>query len=152
MSNVPNYDEYLKMVIDILREHKDVMTPSQIASKHRSVGFIPSCPRNFVNRLYEVMLRSFRRHDGIFFLSLKGKKRFGLIEWLEPLPYLDCVIDELIKRGKQVYQRKEINEAIWDAAGRVETTRYVQRLQEEGKLERVGRGLYKVIEPLSNGL
>jgi hypothetical protein len=60
------------------------------------------------------------------------------------------VIDGLIKRGKDVYQRKEINDVVWEVAGRVNPTQYIQRLQEEGKFIRVGYGLYELIEPFSD--
>jgi hypothetical protein len=149
MSAVLNDDDYLQLARDILRAHGDVLTPSKIAQKARNQKRYRYA-KNLSSKLLEVILESFQKHEGIFFLSLKGKRRFGLCEWREPLPYLDCVIDELIKRGKDVYQRKDINDVVWEVAGRVEPTRYIQRLQEEGKLERVSYGLYEIIEPFSD--
>jgi hypothetical protein len=149
VSKVFSDEDYVQLARDILRSHGDVLTPSQITQKARNQKRFRYV-KDLSSKLFEVILESFQKHEGIFFLSLKGKRRFGLCEWRESLPYLDCVIDELIKRGNQVYQRKEINDVVWEVAGQVNPTQYIQRLQEEGKLERVGYRLYKVIEPLSD--
>ena len=149
MSVVLNDEDYLQLARDILRAHGDVLTPSQIAQKARNQKRYRYA-KNLSNNLFKVILKNFQKHEGIFFLSLKGKRRFGLCEWRKPLPYLDCAIDQLIKIGKDVYQRKEINDVVWEVAGRVNPTQYIQRLQEEGKLERVGYGLYIVVSPLSD--
>jgi hypothetical protein len=149
LSAVLNDEDYLQLARDILRAHGDVLTPSQITQKARNKKRYRYV-KNLSSKLLEVILKSFQKHERIFFLSLKGKRRFGLCEWREPLPYLDCVIDGLIRRGKDVYQRKEINDVVWEVAGRVNPTQYIQRLQEEGKLSRVGYGLYKVIEPFKD--
>ena len=101
MSTVLNDEDYLQLARDILLAHGDVLTPSQITQKARNQKRYRYA-RDLSSKLHEVILKSFQKHEGMFFLSLKGKRQFRLCEWQEPLPYLNCVIDELIKRGKDV--------------------------------------------------
>jgi len=137
-------ERFLDIIVKILEEKKIELTPSKIKTVIQNRHLLPlKLIEN--EQIFEMMNTSFENKEGIFYLSMKGRRtrRFGLKSWRE-----SDVKTELLEsiQGFEEFTTNQVREIFRDIVkpSKVNTLNaYLAELIEDGEIERVKIGVYR---------
>ncbi len=145
-ATVVTREQFLEVIVKILEEKKIELTPSNLKTVIRNRRLLPfQLIEN--ERIFEEMNASYEKKEGIFYMSQKGRRRrrFGLKRWRES-DEKTALLEKIQGLGEfTTSEAREIFEGI-ARPGKVYTlNEYLRELIEDGEIERVGIGVYRVM-------
>ncbi|MHA1289599.1 MAG: hypothetical protein ACTSPB_19610 [Candidatus Thorarchaeota archaeon] len=118
------------------------MTPSRIRAVALPRKSLPYSV-DLTDRIYEVMKTSYEHQENIFYLSIKGQRRFGLTRW-RVRPEKTALLSVI--EGLPEFTSSQFREILGSIAGQKAANRiydYLTELREDGVIERVTPGLFR---------